>query len=195
MGTVRRYMSHIAAQEAALALRSGGILAAVVSDTDALGSSGGCSGAGPHAVVINNPSEHGRAQGILADLDAHPVSADPEWEDAAAEPDLSVLDPALPVPCPFCSYDLRAAPRPDGGEVTCPECGGRVDFVQAVLDRHGPEALARCYPAPEDTISDEVVHAAALLCTRCQYPLTGLPPESHCPECGLGYSKRGMLRG
>lgn len=193
--TIRRYTSHIAAQEAALALRCSGIIAAVVSDSDAIARIVGGAGVGAHAVVIEDASARVRARGVLAELEAHPVRADPEWEDTAAAPDLSLLDPSLPVPCPLCSYDLRALGGALGGEVICPECGGRVDFVRAILERHGPEALARCYPEPEDMISEEVVRSAALVCRRCQYPLGGLPAESHCPECGLAYSKRAMLRG
>jgi hypothetical protein len=194
MGTVRRYPSHIAAQDAAVALRAAGIMATVVSDADVFGHASLSSGFGPHAVVIDESASHGQAKKILAELDANPISADPAWEESASAPDLSRLDPALPIPCPFCQYDLRGAPRDAAGLATCPECAQSVDILGAVIGHHGPEALAPCYPEPESAITDDILAAAALLCRRCNYSLAGLPVESHCPECGQPYSKRRMFR-
>lgn len=176
-------------------LRAAGILSTVVGETDALSDLGIGRGyaQGRFVVLLDDATRYEEAGRLLADLDAHPARADPGWEEDASTPDLSRLDPDLPIPCPFCTYDLRGQTR-TAGRVTCPECGREVNALEAILERHGPEALEGCYPAPADPLPDAVVDALPLFCRRCRYPLAGLPRESHCPECGLPYSKRRMLR-
>lgn len=191
MGTVRRYRSHIAAQDAAEALRAAGIVSAVVSDSDALGGMASVSGLGAYAVVIEDPSRDREARRVLAELDAHPIAADPGWEDAADTPDLSLLHPALLIPCPSCGVPL---PR-DAAITACPACGAHVDPVAIALELHGPEALGDCYPDPNDQTTDEVLIASGVRCPGCRYSLAGLPLIALCPECGLPYSKRRILRG
>ena len=188
MGTVRRYMSRIAAQDAAEALRSAGIIATVVSDLDVLGSMPQ-SGDGSHAVEIQDPADHDRARQVLETLDDQPITAEAGWEDSAATPDLAALAPGLAIPCPSCSAELAR----DASLDACPACGAPVDPTAIVLAMHGPEALSACYPEP-DPLPDAAVDLAAFECARCRYSLRGLPQVSHCPECGLPYSKRRMMR-
>jgi len=33
-----------------------------------------------------------------------------------------------------------------------------------------------------------------LICLRCHYPLTSLPPEGRCPECGLEFEAADVVR-
>jgi hypothetical protein len=200
MGTLHRFTTHLAAQGAVKALRAAGFKATVVGDLTVLGSGSTVNRAPLYDVVIDDTADHEAAGRVIEDFDANPMTADPGWEDTAAAPDLSRLDPTLEIPCPICSFDLRALAPPSGGDVTCPGCGGSVDLIRLILARHGPEALASCFPEPEDAIaaaltgSDAAVDAAPLCCSRCGYSLSGLPQVSHCPECGLAYSKRRMLR-
>jgi hypothetical protein len=196
MRSLRRYPTQLAAHEAVQALRAAGILATVVGETDALSDLGVGSGyaLGRFLVLLDDTARYEEAGRLLDELDAHPAHADPGWEEDASAPDLSRLDPGLSIPCPLCMYDLRAQARTPAGQATCPECGGVVSVLEAVLGSHGPEALGPCYPEPVDPLPDAVVDASVLFCRRCRYPLAGLPRESHCPECGLPYSKRAMLR-
>jgi len=195
VGTIRRYTSRVVAEGAAEALRAAGIIATVVGDADALAHIGFGKGFGDFAVVIREESRKAEAARILAELEAEPPAAEAGWEESAAAPDLSRLDPSLEIPCVHCGYDLRSLPRSDAGEVDCPECGGRVDLMEAIVARHGPEGLSACYAEEADPIPDEVVDAAVLDCRGCQYSLAGLPQVGNCPECGLEYSKRRLLRG
>lgn len=194
MRAFRRYPTQLGAQEAVHALREAGMQATVVGESDALGGMGIGSGyaIGRFVVLLDDESRRAEAARVLDELESVPALADPGWEDAAA-PDLSRLEPELVIPCPGCGHDLRGQERGRAGEALCPECGATVSVLEAVLARHGPEALERCYPEPPEPVGDAVVDAALVHCRRCRYPLAGLPRESHCPECGLPYSKRRIL--
>ena len=143
--------------------------------------------------------EPDRAPGeeLLDEFDQLPMPDESEWS-ASAEPDLSRLPPAMTIPCLQCAHDLRqrAGVRiAPGLAIECPRCGHANEPVEAVVARHGPEALLPCYPKPADPdwIDDATLTKLRIPCQKCRYPLTGLAPAGRCPECGQTYDKRATI--
>lgn len=217
MRTIARYFSPVDAEHAAMHLRAHGIAAAVVGAGDPVANVISIAGVmGQFGVAVIRSADVDDATRLLTDFASEHAAHAPEpgWEDAA-EPDLTKLDPALPIDCPACSRDLRPtiARMPAGaGTITCPDCAERVDLAARVVALHGPEALAACYPDESDPYEsddesdlpgdaelepDAVARIdAALVCPThgCRYPLAGLPDLGACPECGRGYDKRELRR-
>jgi len=128
------------------------------------------------------------AERLLEEYESQLPDLEPGWESQAI-PDLSVLDPRLAPPCGVCSQRLPLDPA----VTACPSCGTAVDVVERIIETHGPEALASCYPDWVDELVESQVIAAPLFCPQCDYPLEGLAPDGRCPECGSEYSKRAMI--
>ena len=186
MPNIRTYPSLLQAQQAADFLRANGIIATVLGGTDAFAAIGLTSLGGRFIVSIAAALERDRARGLLDEFDAGSSEQDLETE---AVPDLSLLDPRTPAPCPSCSVQLPL----DASVSLCPACKAAVNVVEVLLKRYGPELLSDCYPQGGQDFPDDVIDAALLACGGCEYPLQGLPAIGACPECGREYSKRDML--
>jgi len=195
MHRVASYRSPVAAQVAVLYLLEHGVLARLhAADANIAIMTAAFSGRGACDVLLFDKLDEPVALALLAELREHPPELDEGWDDQA-DPDLSRLDPALPVTCPACGADLRPAIAPGSAiEVACPACAEPVDLAGRVVELHGPEALEGCYPEPAPLIPEDLIDAAPLVCPACRYPLHGLARSGLCPECGVGYDKQGMVR-
>jgi rubrerythrin len=119
------------------------------------------------------------------------------WEHDVDEPDLTLLDPGLLPSCPSCGLKLLSPPP----NARCPSCGAELDLVALIIEAHGPEALADCYPQPtvddsgEDDFAvtkegrEQMIRMMDIPCSRCRYSLKGLARQGACPECGQPYDK------
>jgi rubrerythrin len=186
--TLRLYPSPIPAEHAAAHLRAHAIDARTSSRLDASGW-GGAMGHGQFELILINAADRDRAEQLLATLPA----AEPVSEAdliAQAVTDLSRLDPKFLPTCPACRVLLRA----DHRITRCPSCGHALDIEALILEQHGPEALADCYPEEHESVPPDLLHAAAICCPACQYSLETLPAEGLCPECGTPYSKPHLIR-
>ncbi len=148
-------------------------------------------------VAIAFEPDRAPADELLDEFDQLPMPDESEWS-ASAEPDLARLPPAMPIPCLHCGRDLRermGVRVARGLPIECARCGKFSDPVEAVVSRHGPEALLPCYPEPADPdwIDDPTLAQLRIPCQKCRYPLTGLAPIGHCPECGQPYDKRAIV--
>lgn len=130
-----------------------------------------------------------RAEALLRALDLEPAVLDELWETSAAEPDLSLIDPALAPTCPSCAITLpmNAARR------ACPGCQEAVDITALIVAQRGPEALDAAY-VREFLLPDEMMLDAPVGCPKCRYALGGLPVRGHCPECGEHYDKHSIVQ-
>jgi len=181
VAVVRIYLTLIEATTAADFLASNGIPASVAC---------GLSPFGTGSYTVNTGvSTLAAAKELLHRLDYLPID-DLSAVDEASIPDLSLLDPRTPAPCPACTAQLPL----DRALASCPSCGVSVDVLAILLERHGPEILSACYTVEPVPILDEVLDAAGLHCPVCHYSLQGLPKEGVCPECGMRYSKAALLR-
>jgi len=121
---------------------------------------------GQYAVGILQKEDLSQAR-ILAEqfLQQQPVLED-AWEHNV-EPDLSMLDPALFPTCPTCGLELLTIPA----DSHCPSCSTELDLVALVIEQHGPEALADCYP--DESIGDspgidqQTVRMMDIFCLWC----------------------------
>jgi rubrerythrin len=180
MRRIRRYDSPIPANQAADFLRSRGIPAEVVGDTDAFGGMAKVFGMGVYDVVTLRQEDADEAARLLAEIpeDAFPAEVTTD----APAPDLSRLDPQLAPPCPACNNPLPLESDLD----MCPACGEPVDVAALIVERHGPEALSDCY---DDETAEALPPRAPgrPACPACGYSLDGLGARGHCPECGAQF--------
>jgi Zn finger protein HypA/HybF involved in hydrogenase expression len=185
MRTVTRYRDPITARQAASYLIAHGIVAQAVGVTDPFN---------PGAdVEIADASLLEAARGLLEKFDLLKPEYLQPLEDQAV-PDLTRLPSALAPTCPKCAAGLPL----NAMIIHCPGCGLAVNVVDRIVELHGPEAIATCYPTDPDAnhdLTDQQVSEMDLRCRCCQYSLSGLPVRGRCPECGRGYSKRDMLLG
>ena len=160
-------------------------------------------GKGIHELHAADAAAAARARELLATMDPTANQADEGWEDELRA-DLSCLPADMDVACATCAHNLRPLFAIRGPEGICPECGTAYDGPERVVQIHGPEALADCYPDHDGSqsfsdASDARIAAATksttVPCLRCGYRLNGLPDRGKCPECGLRYDKVRQLRG
>ena len=190
MYRLRTYPDLVRAELAAAFLRREGVLArAFDTALDIAGPFAGSSMVGAATVAIAVERERARAAELLDQFDTEPIELDADWE-LDTEPDLTRLDPSLRLRCPNCRHEL---PRGHGPAVTCPNCRTTHDLAALVLDQHGPEALAPCYPDDEPPrFDDAALAAAAMDCPACGSPIDNLPVTASCPRCGRGFDKRAV---
>lgn len=141
---VARYSSAVTAQAVAAYLRDNGVAAQVVGDLLAEAPNHRAMSMSALDVVVASSALVGRAKELVAEFHAQPATLDEDWEDQT-RPDLSRLPAALAPACPACEVTLPM----DEHLSACPACGTGVDVVELVIDRHGPEAVAPCFDAPE----------------------------------------------
>lgn len=195
---LRAYPDLPSAWSAAAYLRGNGVLARGIEKggnpaLDALGYRTQRTGVVVIAFEIDRPA-------AIELLDEHAVTPEPDesaWS-AQATPDLSRLPRSMTVPCTGCGADLRNLPgvRLEAGRpLACARCGAANDPIDAVVARHGPEALLGCYPEPSDPawIDDATLALLRIPCPTCRYPLAGLVACGACPECGRAYDKRAIV--
>ena len=142
----------------------------------------GATGHGMYEVMLLDASQSEAAERVLKEQREEPRLEDEELE-AKATPDLTKLDPRHLPRCPGCGAVLRV-----GMSMRC-GCGREVDVEQLIVEQHGPEALAACYPDEPEQVPESLIESAVLVCPECQYPLESLPNDGICPECGTPYSK------
>ncbi|MEM1422707.1 MAG: hypothetical protein AAGH64_01765 [Planctomycetota bacterium] len=144
MERVARYTSMVLAEQAAMRLRDEGIDARVVGhmvrdfyiSLDRR----------PYEVMIADKGEADRAKAIVASMHLDDTPP-PVIEEGAWRPDVSGLDPrAYPVACPACAQRLPL----DSTLASCPSCGERVDVVEMIAERYGPEAFDSIEREPEE---------------------------------------------
>lgn len=187
---VRRYTSPLHAEQAAQWLRDHGVPAKVVSSTSGLPS--GFFEHRPYVLMIQVREQMDEAERLLHELDETPATLDAGWE-ADALPDLSRLEgTGVDAPCPHCDVALPL----DAALASCPSCGAPVDVAEIIADRHGPEALEKCYDAVDVTHAEATVDPVAFAapCPSCGALLAGQPVRGRCESCGGLYDKDEIIR-
>ena len=191
MRTVLRCTSLIEAETHAMELRTHGILARVLGHLDPLSGVSPFRGeAAQYCVVIADQGDESDAMAILETVTAA-NDHDSAWEDQA-QPDLSLLDPALAPACPGCGQLLVLALASD----RCPRCAHAIDLVELVVAAHGPDALAGCYACsdPGNDLPEILLDQAPVQCPGCGHGLRGLKAAGACPACGAAYDKAALIR-
>jgi hypothetical protein len=186
MITLRVFSSPVLAESAARFLRASGIDARVSSR---LGPAGifGALGHGEYVVNLLDASQRERAEDLLLTFVAHPPEIDPA--DLDPLPDFSRLDPRYRPTCPRCAVVLT----PSLALRNCPGCLTPVDPEELIVQQHGPEAMAACYPDEPEALPRELLASVALSCPECRYSLESLSDSGVCPECGTPYSKAELV--
>lgn len=143
------------------------------------------------AAVLVEAVELATARRLVSEMPREQAGPQPE------APDLSRLDPWLAPPCPACGASLPL----DASVERCAACAEPIDVAELIALRHGPESLEVCYgegcahPEGERSELDGAqLERLALTCPRCRYALSGLRTLGNCPECGLGFDKRELVR-
>lgn len=201
---VARYSSTVTAQAVAAYLRDNGVAAQVVGDLLAEAPNHRSMSMSALDVVIASNAMLGRAKELVAEFHAQPATLEDDWEDQT-RPDLSRLPASLAPACPACDVTLPM----DEHLSACPACGAGVDVVELVIDRHGPEAVAPCFDAPDGPEPASVAHiepAPALvgtggagarerganegppgICRACGAALHASVVRGRCASCGTLY--------
>ena len=139
------------------------------------------------AAVLVEVAKLALAERLVTEMPRDPA---PEPE----TPDLSRLDRALAPDCPACGAELAL----DASVDRCHVCAGPVDVAELIALRHGPECLETCYtehaPGSRTELARDQLERLALTCPRCRYSLSGLPMLANCPECGIGFDKRELVK-
>lgn len=194
MYTLRRYHSPVEAGFAANWLIRNGVLARVMQGhAEALGAPAVGMHGGQHVLAIAIERDRSRAIELLDEFERDRDPPQPGWE-IETEPDLARLPPDLFVRCPSCGENCRQGLA----NAACPVCREPLDPVALVVEQHGPEALADCYPqdmldGDAPGIGDDQIDNLHLDCMGCRYSLDGLPRIGACPNCGRGYNKREIV--
>jgi hypothetical protein len=149
------------------------------------------------ALYVIDVRQRDKARDLLAQYQMERPRPEAGWE-FHTRPDLSRLnahDPALlDVRCPRCDALLPPF-GPDANETrACPSCAAPIDLPELIALRHGPEALAACYPDDIDVLDEAALRELPLLCPQCGYSLAGIAGVGVCPECAAHYDKRELLR-
>jgi len=186
MGVVRAYPSLMLARQAAEWLVQHGIAARSVGENDAFGGVGPISGSYP--IMVDESCEPAATQ-LLDEWDRLPPLSPADWERQTV-PDLALLAPGTPAPCPSCGRQLPL----DAAVSRCPACRAAVSVVDVLMSLYGPDVFQWCYPDSSEPMAPEVLDTLDFLCPGCRYPLRGLPLAGYCPECGRPYSKQAILR-
>lgn len=138
-----------------------------------------------YEVVIGSKDDVDPAKAFLDDWAKRLPATEPiEMDEDAWVPDLSTLDPdAFGVDCPHCTMPLPM----DAAAENCPSCGGAVDVVEIILQKHGPEALMH---AEAESEPREVATAIGWdeACVSCKASLRGQAFSGRCPGCGSLYA-------
>lgn len=150
------------------------------------------------ALYVIDVRQRDRARDLLAQYQMERPRPEAGWE-LHTHPELARFDPqslaSFDVRCPRCDAPLPVH-GPDGAETrACPACAAPVDLPELIVLRHGPEALAACYPDDIDVLDDDALREIPILCPECGYSLAGLGGVGVCPECAAAYDKRVLLRG
>ncbi len=149
------------------------------------------------ALYVIDVRQRDKARDLLARYQMDRPRPEAGWE-LHTQPDLARLDPAalarFDVRCPRCDAPVPPL-SPDGAQTrACPACAAPVDLPELIALRHGPEALAACYPDDIDVLDEPALRELPLLCPQCGYSLAGIAGQGVCPECATAYDKRDLLR-
>lgn len=146
MRILRRYVSEVAAEHAAMHLRAQGVAARVYGRGTAFTRAAmGMPTPGVDLVLLV-PEQAEAALTLLEEFESSTVELEEDWE-AGAEPDVTRLDLSrLPITCPACDAPLTV----DVNIVECGTCGTLTDAIERIVELHGPEALIEAELSEDD---------------------------------------------